>query len=58
MNIASTAPFLGINPNGILFRLLSVRIRLSGTLLTIFMACSSSFTPVHDQQLIISPFSW
>ena len=57
MNIASTVPFPGINPNCILFKLTSVCVRLSSTLQTIFTACSSSFTSLYDPQLITSPFS-
>ena len=53
MNIASTVPFPGVNPNCILFKLTSVCIRLPSTLSTIFMACSSSFTFLYEPQLIL-----
>ena len=43
--------FPGTNPNYILLKKISVCIRLSSTLSTIFMACSSSFTPLYDPQL-------
>ena len=53
MNIASTVPFPGINPNCILFKLTSVCICLPSTLSTIFMAFSSSFIFLYDPQLIL-----
>ena len=56
MNIASTVPFPGINPNYILSKLSRVHICLYSTLSTIFMACSSNFTPLYDPQLITSLF--
>ena len=56
MNIASTVPFPGINPNCNLIKSISVHIHFSSTLSTILMACSCSFTLLYDPQLITSSF--
>jgi len=52
INKTSVIPIPSINLNCILSRYSNILIWLSRTLSTIFIACSSNFTPLYDPQLI------